>query len=408
MNGVVARDLTDRMSGTPDIPELSNREVSQEIHKDSGARLVEVDILSLLRLARDLSREVHEGMPRSFSFILGSPEWLISELSVVYDLVDDKYPYRLVSPPADPCGYQRTIALLRGNSTFLQDERLALFIPYPGRPLEITHVVGLPGVETRRRELLAKFTAERYATMAIATYGNGLGEVLHNREVKGILSIEGHWVRVVGYRQFKEDLQRELLKLMSEERCKLILGRLEPAIRTISEDIGTGAIFVLAGEKAVTRLLKRSRSLTSVLGSVDGRPVDHLSLDLIYDLARDDGAAIISLDSLRMWGRRHLPAFPIEDLEQHWIADGDLRWDGWVRTLKWGTRHRTALGVSRWLKAAGLVIVISADGPINVLQGGRGVAEFGESSARAVTGSTAASRAHTLHTDGPPTVRGGG
>ena len=106
--------------------------------------------------------------------------------------------------------------------------------------------------------------------------------------------------------------------------------------------------------------------------------MNQLSSRLIYDLARDDGATIISLDSLRVWGRRHLPAFPIEDLEKRWARDGDLRWDAWARTLKWGTRHRTALGLSRKLKSEGIVIVISADGPVNVLQGGRGIAEFGE------------------------------
>ena len=378
INGVVTEDLRNRMPRIPLDADLSNRDVSLDVFVGSDCQLEEVDIFRVLGLARDLSRELHEGKPRCFSFVLGSPEWLISELSMVHDLVSDKFSYRLASSTQDPQSYERTLALLRGNSTFLQDENLALFIPYPGRPLEITHVVRVPGEVSSRREILERFTRGKKAVLAVTTYGNGQGEVLHDGEVKGILSVERQWVRVVGYLTFRDKLREGLLDLMPEKPADFLLGRLEPAMRKISEEIGAGAIFVLARDKAADRLLRRSRPLTTVLGSVEGRSLLQLNHQLIYELSRDDGATIISLDSLRVWGRRHLPSFPIEDLEQSWIQNGDLRWDDWVRTLKWGTRHRTALGASRKLRSEGLVIVISADGPINVLRGGRGIAEFGE------------------------------
>lgn len=354
-----------------------DRELLDQIQLDSDQQLDRVDIHCLLEISRDLSSALREGKPRRFSFILGSPEWLIADLAVVHDLLSKNHPYCIEDYPNDRVSYERTLSLLRGNSTFLQDEHLALFVPYPCRPLEISHIVRIPIPIDGRRTLFEEFTRGKKAVLVVNTYGNGQGELIHKGEVKGVLSYQREWIKIEKYADFLKNLGGLLAQLGS--RAKILLNCLEPAIRRISEDPGTGAIFAIVKQDRVEDLLADSQELTSVIGSVEGRPLSQLDGNLVYELARDDGATIVCAESHKVWGRRHLPSFPIrENLEEDWKAAGIMYWPKWFRVLRWGTRHRTALGLSRHLGESGLVIVVSADGPVNVFSNGRGVAEFGE------------------------------
>ena len=353
-----------------------DREVLKIISGASDGRLDSSEVHAVLVTARDLSRALHEGKPRAFSFILGSPEWLISDLSVVHDLMGIGFRYRVTG--GERYDYDRTLALLRGNSAFFQDDSLALFLPYPGRPLEVTHVVRLPREGSGRRQLLSSFSKGKKAVIAVATYGSGSGELIHQGEVRAVLSAEGQWVPADGYQSLIGELGARIAELGATEAGKIV-ERLEPCLRRLSEEPGVGGLFVIAREVAANRLRKESISLTEVLETIDGRSLPELDARAVYDLARDDGATIVAVPSMRVWGRRLLAAGSglLRSSEPDTASDWPLKS---IQMLEWGTRRRTALRVSRNLGGDGLVVVVSADGPINLLQRGAIVAQFGERS----------------------------
>ena len=352
--------------------------VAHVIHENSGEFLEKGDVHALLLATRDLSRALHEGAPRAFSFVLGSPEWLISDLAVVHDLMGGSFPFQIARHSGQSRFYDRTLALLRGNSAFFQDDSLALFLPYPGQPLEITHVVRIQNLGTSRRQLLSSFSRGKKAVIAVVTYGSGTGEVIHNGEVKAVLSADGQWVPAKNYHELIDRLTDLVGRLSDEETAETVVERLEPCLRRISEEPGVGGLFVIARKEAASQLRRGSISLTEVLETVEGRSLPELDTRSIYDLARDDGATIVELPSMRVWGRRLLPAGSTWSRGSEPSYDSDFNSVEQIYSLEWGTRRRTALRVSQNLGDNGLVIVISADGPMTVLQRGRIVAQFGE------------------------------
>jgi hypothetical protein len=336
-------------------------------------------IAKILAVTEDLSRCLHEGKPRAFTFLLGSPQWLISDILIEHELVGSIRPFRLTSRSEQPAIYESTLALLEGNSSFLQSEDLALFVAWPGEPLEVTHIVRLPRLAASRRKLLCQFTAERSGLLAVVTHGNGRGEAIHEGRVRGILRGGRSWkVEPPNYEDFEIQVLQRLLAVVAKGKEDAIRNVLQPAIRDLSEDPGVGALFVIAKSDAIQRLLKASSKLTDVLDSVDGQRLHEMSPEILYQLARDDGAVLICADTLRVWGRRHVLTSALPDLEKSWETPGELEWEHWYKTKKWGTRRRTGLAVSHELQEKGIVIVISADGPVDVLLGGRGVVEYSE------------------------------
>jgi hypothetical protein len=360
-----------------------NYAVIDLIRENSGDLLSGVDVHAVLLATRDLSKALHEGRPRAFSFVLGSPEWLISDLAVVHDLMGGSFPYRITRDSDNPHFYERTLALLRGNSAFFQDDNLALFLPYPGLPLEITHVVRVPGVGAGRRQVLSSFSYGKKAMVTVATYGSGTGEVIHDGEVKAVLSSDGQWTPATSYQALLDELTGKVSQLSDDRTADTVVGQLEPCLRRISEEPGIGGLFVIARERAAIRLKRNSISLTEVLETIEGRSLPELDTGSVYDLARDDGATIVELPSMRVWGRRLLAAGPTVGRGEKAVFEADS--EEQIRTLEWGTRRRTALRVSQNLGNEGLAIVISADGPITILQGGAIVAQFGERRLRVQT-----------------------
>jgi len=371
LNTAVRNHLRARLEEGPR-EDRQHPEVLRIIKDASGDRLGEGEVSEVLTAARDLSRALYEGKPRAFSFILGSPEWLISDLSVVHDLMGSGVRYQVQVTGDEPYCYDRTLALLRGNSAFFQDDSLALFLPYPGRPLEVTHVVRLPREGSGRRQLLSAFSQDKLAVVAVATYGSGLGELIHLGEVKAVLSAEGQWVPASGYHSLIDELTNRIAALEGAKVAAGIVERLKPCLQRLSEEPGVGGLFVIAREVMARRLLQASISLTEVLETIDGRSLPELDARAVYDLARDDGATVVAVPSMRVWGRRLLAA-GLRNLEEP--ANGS-RFE--IQILEWGTRRRTALQVSRRLAAEGLVVVVSSDGPITLLQDGAIVAQFGE------------------------------
>jgi hypothetical protein len=359
-------------------PRQEDTEVVKMIRESSGGQLSGNEVHEVLAAARDLSRALHEGKPRAFSFILGSPEWLISDLSVVHDLMSSALRYQVTQNPSQPLVYERTLALLRGNSAFFQDDSLALFLPYLGLPLEVTHVVRLPRDGTGRRQLLSSFSKKKKAVIAIATYGSGSGEVIHDGEVRAVLSADGQWIPTDGYQRLVYELRVRIHQLSDEATAQKLIERLEPCLRRISEEPGVGGLFIIARERAANWLKRDSISLTEVLESIDGRSLPELDTSAVYNLARDDGATIIAVPSMRVWGRRLLPSGSASGRSKEPIPASDSSLAEQIQALEWGTRRRTASRVSRNLASEGLAVVISADGPINVLQGGVVVSQFGE------------------------------
>jgi DNA integrity scanning protein DisA with diadenylate cyclase activity len=335
-------------------------------------------IAKVLAISEGLSRCLHEGKPRSFTFLLASPQWLISDLSIEHELIGTTRPFCLPFPNDQPDVYETTLALLEGNSSFLQPEDLALFVAWPGEPLEVTHIVRLPRLAASRRKLLSQFTADRPGLLAVVTHGNGRGEAIYEGKVRGILRDGGPWKAEPNYEGFETGVFHLLMNILGQEKENSIRCVLQPAIRELSEETGSGALFVIAKKDDIRRLLEVSSKLTDVLDSLDGQRLNEISPELLYQLARDDGAVLICADTLCVWGRRHLLTSALPDLEGNWTRRGPMSWEHWYKTKKWGTRRRTALAVSYELEDRGVVIVISADGPIDVLVGGRGVAEYKE------------------------------
>lgn len=354
--------------------------LAHRLERESGHTLGATAIARILDVCEDLSRCLHEDEPRAFTFLLGSPEWLISDLSIEHELVGAPVPFRLTARGQDPAAYASTLSLLEGNSSFLQSDDLAVFVAWPGEPLEATHIVRLPPLAAARRKLLARFTAGRRGLLAVVTHGNGRGEVLYEGCVRGLLRGGRAWKdESPGYERFETALLDSLVKVVDGDGMHAMRSVLLPTIRDVSEAPRVGALFVVAKEGAIARLLAASSRLTDVLESVDGQRLGEMSPDLLFQLARDDGATLLCGHTLRVWGRRHLPSTALGGLEAHWKAKGDpLEWEQWYKTKTWGTRRWTGLAVSHDLQADGLVIAVSADGPVNVLVGGRGTAEYRE------------------------------
>ncbi len=370
----IGQEVPSRGIESPDVARLAG--TLQQFTKGAvGARA----IAKVLILAEDLSRCLHESRPRAFTFLLGSPQWLISDLRIEHELVGAVSSFQLAERAAEPEKYQSTLALLEGNSSFLQAEDLCLFVACPAEPLEVTHIVKVPRLEMMRRKLLCSFTAERPGLLAVVTHGNGRGEVICDGEVQGVLRPGHSWAeRSREYFDFGAGLESVLNKLVGKRKAGEIAAVLRPVIQDLSEEPGVGALFVVAKKGNIVNLLNSSSKLTEVLDSVDGQRLLEMPPEVLFQLAQDDGATLICCDDLCVWGRRHLEVPVIPNLEKEWKAHGPMQWKHWYKTKTWGTRRRTGLAVSFDLREEGVVIVISADGPVDLLQGGRGVAEFSE------------------------------
>ncbi len=386
--GVAERSVTKEPLATVGTQPSTLLRLAAVLENESNGAVSASAIARVLACGQDLARCLHEGEPRAFTFLLGSAEWLVADLQIEHELVGSANPLRLAARGENPTAYESTLALLAGNSSFLQADDLALFIALPGRPLEVTHIVRIAGSALPRKKLVCQFTMNRPSLLAVLTHGNGKGEVVHRGRVRGILR-EGHsWREELGYDAFEATMKRHLGAVVIGDRLRIVAAKLPPVIRDLSETPGVGALIVVAKEDAISALRQDSSRLTDVLESVDGRMLQEMSPEVLYQLTRDDGATLICGKSLRVWGRRHLPNGVVPGLEARWTEDGPLRWPHWYKTKKWGTRRRTALAVSHTLGDDGVVIAISADGPIDVLRGGRGVAEFNEADLLAFKGST--------------------
>jgi hypothetical protein len=365
---------------TKPIEPPSLQRLAFRLQRETKNSLAASAIAKILSLSEDLSRCLHEGKPRAFTFLLGSSQWLISDLNIEHELVGASHPFYLTSRDEKKAiSYASTLALLEGNSSFLQAENLALFVAWPGEPLEVTHVVRLPRLAGVRRKLLCDFTIDRPGLLAVMTHGNGRGEVIYEGRVRGILRGGQLWKeKPPDYEGFEKYLLHLLNNIVDKGRTNTLRAVLQPVIRDLSEEVGEGALFVVARRDALDTLLEASSKLTDVLDSVDGQRLGEMSPDVLYQLARDDGATLICGDTLRVWGRRHLPTSALPDLETGWKSPGPMNWKHWYRTKTWGTRKRTGLAVSYGLRDNGIVIAISADGPVDVLVGGKGVAEYRE------------------------------
>jgi hypothetical protein len=349
------------------------------LQKDSGNVLTAPAIAKILTLAEDLSRCLHESRPRSFTFLLGSPQWLISDLQIEHELVGAARSFRLAARTEEPDIYQSTRALLEGNSSFLQADDMCLFVAWPGEPLEVTHIVKVPRLDMIRKKLLCSFTADRPGLLAVVTHGNGRGEVIFEGRVRGVLRGHSWEERPPENVEFEARLRRELVSLVGKRKAGELVAVLQPVIQDLSEAPGVGALFIISKRENINTLLKASSKLTDVLDSVDGQRLVEMPSEVLFQLAQDDGATLICCDSLCVWGRRHLQAPVLPNLEPQWKEEGSkMHWRHWYKTKSWGTRRRTGLAVSYDLREAGIVITISADGPVDLLLGGHGVAAFSE------------------------------
>jgi hypothetical protein len=364
-------------------PPSPPQSLAMALQKESGD-LFDVDvILKILNLCEDLSRFLHEHEPRAFTLLLGSPQWLIADLHIEHELVGAEVPFLVTSQHANPASYASTLSLLEGNSSFLQADDLAFFVAWPGAPLELTHIVRLPPLAAGRRKLLCRFTAGRHGLLAVATHGNGRGELIYNGRVKGVLRGGRTWTQARDYDRFAGEmcaLLKEVVK--NETNMRSVRTVLQAVVRDLSEEPRVGALFVVAAKEAIEDLRAKSARLTDVLESVDGQRLSEMSPEVLHQLARDDGATLICGHSLQVWGRLHLPTYDLPSpqvLEARWTdKGGGMYWPHWYKTKTWGTRRWTGLAVSRELKDRGVVIAISTDGPIDVLKGGFGAAEYSE------------------------------
>ncbi len=338
----------------------------------------------ILALAMNLASEKHEGKELAFSFLLGTPRNLIHDLKIEHEFLMQGS--RLQLGP-DVVNVLVSLSLIKGNYAFLQNPELALFISYPGFPLEITHIVRLgDSREGRgsRRALLREATKGKTSLLASASYGNGSADLIYNGNLMASYRA-GTWRQSSSYQDFWRQLKHELQKIDTNNQMLIVL---EKVIERISDEQGQGALFALGKIGAIEELQNISTPLTTVFDCVEGRTVEQVGESRLIQVAIQDGATLIDTDGGKISGRWLLrpvnPKAPVPAesnggansvvLENAWKQSGNSReWREWHKILKWGTRHMGALGASLKLGDDGIIIVISADGPVHVLKNGKAV-----------------------------------
>jgi len=333
----------------------------------------------------NLASAKHEGMELSFSFLLGNPHSLIHDLVAEHEFLmrgDHKEESLLLGPDRLQVAY--SLSLIKGNYAFLQDPELALFISYPGFPLEISHIVRLPTLKARqssRRSVLAAATRGRRDLLATISYGNGRADALFDGALVGSYSEREGWRQASSYERFWKDLKKELIEI-GVKRNSSILNVLELVIEQISDEPGHGAMLAVGKPSALRRVTKQGVPLTQVFDSIEGRTVEEAGEGLLSNLAVEDGATLIDATTGKVSGRWQVHAINPETYSKNgttrkklytaWKDEkSEYYWKNWHKTLHWGTRHMAALGATLALENDGLVIVISADGPVHVLKNGK-------------------------------------
>lgn len=372
-------------------------------------------LLLVLRLALDLCRARHEGEYLSFSFMIGSPHHLVEDLEVEYEFLGWKRDggnqeiLTLRLDEGDLMGsYEESLAIVKGNSSFLQDPSLALFISVPKTPLEITHVVRIKTGQPRTRRAFLKYITEgkkKEEILAVSTYGNGWLEIFQGGEILYSYSPLHGWQTEGTFARFCDAFKQAIADLGEEFRAKNNLKRapaeeadpydefvtiVEDILKRTSEESKAGALIVIAFTPQIDDLKSQSNRLTRVFDSIEGNTVEELGSNLLFQLATADGATLIDFGTRQVWGRWQLPVTPqnkMDKITEKWQAeDEDKAKDqaededkakDWYKILRWGTRHRTALGVSDAVGRNGIVIVVSADGEVNLMRSGSAIRSYG-------------------------------
>lgn len=232
--------------------------------------------------------------------------------------------------------------------------------------------------------MLATLTLHRSDLLASVSYGNGRADVIFGGRLMGSYSPSGKWRPASSYEEFWDALEDELVKKLHSPAELSIL--LEPVIEKVSGAPGQGALFALGPTDRVENL--KAVRLTEVFDLIESRRIGHITEDLLYQLAIEDGATLIDIRDGRVWGRRQLNAIDpkeykpksnnpehktLRDLWENDKRPNGYGWSDWYKTLQWGTRHLASLAASLTLGEPGLVIVISSDGPVHVLRNGKPV-----------------------------------
>jgi hypothetical protein len=345
----------------------------------------------LLALGMNFASEKHEGKPLGFSFLLGTPHNLIHDVAVEHEflMLDHRDKGSILRLGHDRLQIAHTMSLIRGNYAFLQDPELALFISYPGTPLEVTHIVRLPGRKGRRtrRGCLQSATEKHNDMLACVSHGNGRAELIFDGALVGSYSEREEWKVASSYDAFWRECGPQIQQVCAEEVKGHISRILEPVVERLSDEPGHGAVLVLGRNEALGKLKNLGTALTVVFDSVEDRSLLQMREELLCQVAIEDGATLIDTSSGRVFGRWlvhavdpklyevHVDGGPMK-LREAWEHSGEgnpYRWPHWHKTLRWGTRHTAALGASVELGCCGLVIVISSDGPVHVFKNGKAV-----------------------------------
>lgn len=335
----------------------------------------------IMALAMNLASARHEGTPLSFSFLLGTPNNLVHDLEIEHEFFMREHRLKLGPNKLDVAF---SISLIEGNYAFLQDPELALFISYPGFPMEITHIVRLRsalGQHGSNRAMLRQATHHKNGILGAVSYGNGRADLFYDGKMIGSYSSK-EWRKSNSYEEFWKNLELEIKKLLDCNNRTMEI--LKSTIERISDQPGHGALLAIGSEKAVKAVRDQGTPLTNVFDSVEKRTVEEVGEDLLVQVATQDGATLITGKKGGVSGRWMVRAinpqqYPLKDIKKTLVEawkdpKGSYAWENWHKTLKWGTRRLGALGASLALGDGGLVVVISQDGPIHVLKKGKALA----------------------------------
>lgn len=380
--------------------------------ESAGTGLLKPYYLLAIMLGRELAaRAKHEGEILKFSLLLGREHHLQTLLPVLYEIpTEDRKNLRVslsslrnLRTPKPDNALGGLMARILGHYAIFSKPYVGLFATCDTdegeESITITHVVSLLGIHALPLESKSEGTAERHPdfepikriaearpeVLGLVASGDSRIRVFHGgREV--LTAVNGKWAHTgSGLQGFTEKLRVFLEEhLAPHSWTKLDFDVLASTIERIYSKAGKGAAFVVcdydvlspdaSGAVDTKRLAVPA---TKLLGYVEGRSIQELgNADLLEAVAEMDGATLIDRASTKVYGRRQLPAFDWShddnDYRAKWES-AELRWTAWPRVYSWGIRHLSALGVTANSAANAVSVVLSADGPISVFKGGRGV-----------------------------------
>lgn len=328
---------------------------------------------------------VHEGAALHFDFVVGDGVFASQELDQLSLLSNGEQERYWLSDKhckdgqAPQTQQEEVVSRLIGNHAFLQHPGVVLFGSREGRLLYIAKTL-TPG--TLDPEKFTALAPKRCYLVRVDPQGD-ISIFYTGRLV--LWRRAGQYIVPERYgKSYREPLADYLRKapFSLESGAANILAN---AVWNIANRERAGTTFVV-GRFSDPWWEQSCIALTEVFPYAEGLPLlASGGQNALEQLAVQDGAVVIDCASNCVYGRRQL--YPHgEDALRQFVASlkedaaSKNRFPDWHKRLRWGTRHHSALAFSftahRKQNGGVLVITVSSDGDIHVLENGRPVDDF--------------------------------